>query len=61
MFNGDMLNPLGQMESREEITTKWGISCNFLEYEQLRFRFQSYMRKYINGTMFKQSCLSFLI
>ena len=49
------------MESREEIITKWGISCNFLEYEQLRFIIQSFMRNHIDGKMFIQSCIPFLI
>ena len=40
-FIGDLLDPLGQIESREEIVTKLGI----LEYEQLRFTFQSFMRR----------------
>ena len=57
---GDLLNPLGQMESREEIN-KWAISCNFLEYEQLRFRFHNFSRNHIDGTMFEQPCLPFLI
>ena len=48
-FTGDLLNPLGQMESREKIVTKWGISCNSLEYE------------HIDGTMFIQPCLLFLM
>ena len=49
------------MESRKEIITKWGISCNFLEYEQLRFRLQNFLRNHIDGTMFIQPCLPFLI
>ena len=40
-FIGDLLDPLGQIESREEIVTKLGI----LEYEQLRFTFQNFMRR----------------
>ena len=60
-LTGDLLNPLGQMESREEIITKWGISCNFLEYEHLRFKFQNFMRNHIDGTMNIQPCLPFLI
>ena len=60
-FIGDLLNPLVQMESREEIITKWGISCNFLGYEQLRFRVQNFMRNHIDGTMFMQTCLPCLI
>ena len=60
-FIGDLLNSLGQMESREEMITKWGISCNSLEYEQLRFRFNNFMRNHIDGTMFIQPCLPFLI
>ena len=28
-FIGDVLDPWGQMESREEIITKWGFSCTF--------------------------------
>ena len=60
-FIGDVLDTLGQMESREKIITKWGISCNFLEYEELRFRLQSFMRNHIDGTMFMQPCQPFLI
>ena len=40
----DLLNLFGQMESREGMITKWGITCNFLIYEQLRFRFHNFMR-----------------
>ena len=58
---GYLLNPLGQMESREEIITTWGFSYNFLEYEQLRFRFNKFMRNHIDGTMLIQPCLPFLI
>ena len=36
--------------SLSPINTKWGISCNFLEYEQLRFKFQNFMRNHIDGT-----------
>ena len=60
-FIGDLLDPLGQMESRGPMNTKWGISCNFLEYEQLRFRIQNFMRNNIDGTMFIKPCLPFLI
>ena len=60
-FTGDLLNPPVQMESREGIITPWCISCNFLEYEQLRFRFQNFMRHHINGILFIQPCLPFLI
>ena len=35
-FISDLLNPLGQMESRDKIITKLEISRNFLEYEQAR-------------------------
>ena len=51
-FIGDLLNALGQIESREEIITEWGISCNFLEYEQMRFGIQNSMKNHIDGTMF---------
>ena len=57
----DLLNLFGQMESREVIITKWGITCNFLIYEQLRFRFHNFMRNHKDGTMFEQPCLPFLI
>ena len=49
------------MESKEDIITKWGISCNFLEYEQLRFRFHNFMVNHIDDTLFEQPCLTFLI
>ena len=49
------------MESGEEVTTKWGIICNFLEYEQLRLRIHNFLRNHMDGTMVIKPCLPFLI
>ena len=43
---GDLLSPSEEMESRGEIVSKWGISCNFLEYEQ--FKSQIFLQKAVH-------------